>query len=158
MSEATIQTALKTLVEGLSAFDSVNVVINDWGVLDGAVASAPYFIIESGDDFSSVQTSKIEQTTLQIKAYLFESFTTWKATLDNLTTRRDAILALFNNSDTGARMAGSVEAADRAVNIEEIRAGSGIQPWFFHYLSAEEAANATPQYLWQLIIFTAKEG
>lgn len=158
MSEATIQTALQTLIQSLSAFDDADVVINDWSLLDSGVNAAPYFIFESADDFSSVQTAKVEQTTYQIKGYLFENFTTWKATLDNLTTRRDALLTLFNDSDTGARMAGSVDASSKAVNIEEIRAGSGVQPWYYHYISAEEAANATPQYLWQLLIFTAREG
>lgn len=158
MSEATIQTALQTLIQGLAAFGNADVVINDWGLLDDGVNGAPYFILESSDDFTSVQTAKVEQTTYQLKGYLFENFTTWKETLDNLTTRRDALLTLFNDSSTGARMAGSVNADEKAVNIEEIRAGSGVTPWYYHYMSAEEAANATPQYLWQLLIFTAREG
>lgn len=157
MSEYAVQTALQTYLQSLSAFDTADVVINDWALLDSQLANAPFVIIETGDDFTSVQTSKIEQTTYSIKVYLFEAFTTWKATLDNLTTRRDAILALFNNSATGARAAGSVDGADRAIDIEEIRSASGVQPWYQHYVSQEDAANAVPNYLWQLMIFTAKE-
>jgi len=157
MSEYAIQTALQTLILGLSAFESGDVVINDWTITDGETVNAPYVLIETADEFSSTQTSKVAGTDIQIKVHLFERFTTWKETLDALTTHRDALLTLFNDSDTGARAAGSVDGASTAVDIREIRSGSGIEAVYPHYLDPEEAANAFPLYLYQLMIFVARE-
>lgn len=157
MSEYAVQTALQVLFQGMAAFDDADVVINDWRILDGSTQAAPFVIIETGDEIGSVQTSRYAETTYSIKVYLFETFTTWKETLDNFTTRRDAILTLFNDSSTGNRAAGSVDAASVAIDIEEIRASSGVEPWYTRYVSAEDAANAVPNYLWQLLIFQAKE-
>lgn len=157
MSEATIQSALQTLFQGMSEFDNADVVINDWRLLDGSIQAAPFVIIESTDEISSIQRNQYAATTYNIKVYLFEAFTFWKETLDNFTTRRDAILTLFNDSSTGNRAAGSVNGASVSIDIEEIRTASGIDPWYTHYVSPQDAANATPNYLWQLLIFRTRE-
>lgn len=154
MSEALIQAGLQTLLQGMAAFDNTDVVINDWPTLDEQIMErAPIVIIETANTFSSRQTAKVANTRYEIKVHLFEKFTIWKTSLDNLTTRRDAILTMMNDSDTGARAANGINGVD----IEEIRAGSDVVPWYYKYNTPDDTANAVPQLLQQTLIMVALE-
>lgn len=157
MSEKIVQDALLTILKTMVAFADADVVVNDWRILDGSSYAAPFIIIETSDEVISRQDSMIAETTYSIKVYLFEKFTTWKETLDRFTISRDAIYTLMNDSSTGNRAAGSQDAASTAINIEEVRTSSGVEPWYQHYVAQEDLANAVPAYLWQLFIFSAKE-
>jgi hypothetical protein len=150
-SEADIQAGIQTGIQTLAAFQSASVVINDWRVLDGPNSLAPFVIITTSDNFSSRQDVKSPVNKWDIPATLIERFSDWPTTLGNLQTRRQAIIDQLNTANW--RSAGGLEA----VTIDEIRSGGPVLPYYDKYLSAEERANALPQYLMQELILATEE-
>lgn len=144
ITEAQIQSGLQTAIQAMDEFADADVVINDWGVLDKSSSNAPYVIITSADVFDSMQDTVSPQNTWDIQAALVERFTTWKATLDNLTTRRQAIIDKINT--TNVRTAGGLTG----VNIRRVRNRSDIEPYYDPYV--QDIGEAIPIYLIQTIV------
>ena len=151
MSETTIQTGIQTAIRAMSEFDNADVVINDWSILDQSSSAAPYVIIENADEFTSKQDTVTPDNTWQIQVTLIERFDNWKSSLDNLRTRRQAIIDKIN-TDT-IRSAGGLAN----VTIDEVRAGGPIGYIYNRYLTDEQMAEALPAFLSQLIILSAEE-
>ena len=153
MSEATIMAGLQTAIQAMEEFKNADVVINDWDVLSqtGAKSRAPFVIIESSDDFESRQDVQTPETTWNIKVTLIEGFgKRWKTTLDNLQTRRQAIIDKINDDDI--RSAGGLDAT----TIDTITAGSPItEIWNKYELEVSEAV--PPDWLAQLLILECLE-
>lgn len=152
MSELSIQTAAQATIQSIAAFSSADVTINDWRILDGSVANAPYVIIESADEFTSDQTVMTPDTRWTMKLWLFERFTEWKTTLDNFTVRRQAIIDEFNEVGSN-RSAGGAAATD----ANPIRSGSPIQPYYDPQTPASLIQESDPIYLYQLLLLDVRE-
>lgn len=151
MSEATIQSGLQTAIQAMSEFASADVVINDWGILDQSTGNAPYVLIENSDDFSSEQDTQEPVTVWSIPITLIEAFTDWETSLNNLRTRRQAIIDKINSSDI--RTAGGLEAT----NIRRIYNDGPITPVEERGMSDIEREYAVPVFLTQRIILEAEE-
>jgi hypothetical protein len=99
MSEATIQLGIQAALRAMSEFEDADIVINDWSVLDQSSSAAPYVIIENADDFTSRQDTVTPVTRWEIPLTLIERFDDWQPALDNLRTRRQAIIDKINSDD-----------------------------------------------------------
>ena len=152
MTELAVQQGLQTIIRALSEFADADVVINDWTVLDGGVAGAPYVIIFTADTFRARQYSTSEQTWWNVPVRMVEAFTDWETTLNNFSAHRQAIIDAMNALGT-ARAAGQATP----VTIDEIRSEGPITPYYDPYLSAEQLPEATPIYLYQDLIFATEE-
>jgi hypothetical protein len=150
-TEATIQTALQGIIQGMAAFADADVVINDFSVFDRAIAGAPYAIISAADDFDSRQDTQTPNTTWWIKLTLVEEWTEWSTALDNLVTRRQAIIDELNTDDN--RTADGIAGFD----IPSIRNDGPILAWYEPYVSADEAPEAMPVFLFQDLLLECKE-
>lgn len=148
VTEADIANGLQTAIQAMAEFADADVVVNDWGVLDGSVSQAPYVIITTADDFTSRQDAPSANDTYSIPVTLFEAFTDWPTTLTNFRTRRSALITLANAGGT-FRSAGQLES----VTINAVRSGGKILPYYQPGLTSEEMQEATPQFLMQEIIF-----
>lgn len=153
MSEVTIMEGIQTSIQSMSEFADVDVVINDWDILDqvGAKKQAPYVIIEISDDFESLQNTVTPNNTWNIKVTLIEAFVKkWKPTLDDLGTRRQAIIDKIN--DGSNRSAGGLDGT----SINSIIAGGPVTEVTRRYpLDPGEAV--PPDYLAQPIILEVEE-
>ncbi len=152
MSELAVQQGLQTIIRNLAEFADTDVVINDWTILDGGVAGAPYIIIFTADTFRARQDTETRQTWWNVPVRMVEAFTDWTTTLNNFRARRQAILDAMNATGT-ARAAGQ----STAVTIDEIRSEGPITPYYDPYLAAEQLPEATPIYLYQDLIFVTEE-
>lgn len=152
MSEVLIQQGIQTQIRAMAEFADADVVINNWGILDQSVENAPYVIISNSDTFRSKQDVKTAETTWEIPVTLFEAFTDWETTENNFRTRRQAIIENFN-------AVGDARSADGldAVTVDEIRSEGPITPYYGVYLTDEQMAEATPQFLYQTLIFSTEE-
>lgn len=151
MSEKLIQEGLQSIIQGMSEFASGDVVINDWGVMDGAVENAPYVIVETARDFESRQDGQSAVTRWEIGLVLVEAFTDWKETLDNLRDRRQALLDEFNAGDN--RSANGLSG----VTVDRIMSASTIKEYYSRYLSEEQRKEAHPVYLFQRMTAVCEE-
>lgn len=149
MSELAIQTALQTAFKAMDEFADADVLINDWTVLDQSVLKAPYVIISDADTFRSRQDTSTPNTTWEIVVTLLENFEDWTTALDNVRTRRQAIIDKVNTGDT--RSAGGLEGT----SIDEIRSGTPITPRYDTYV--ENISEAEPIYLFQDLILVCEE-
>ncbi len=152
MTEATIQAGIQDVIQSMDEFDNVDVVINDYSIYDQSSSLAPYVLIQTADDFDSRQRVKTAETTYQIPVTLVERFTDWKETLDNLTTRRDALITKFNAT-------GTARAADglTATTVEAIRSGGAIAFIYDAYIPESERDEALPAFVAQTLIFETEE-
>jgi len=151
MSEATIQSGLQTIIQGMAAFANADVVVNDWGILDGAVSAAPFVIISNADNFVGRRDTTTPNTVWEVAVTLYEAFTEWATTLDNFRTRRQAIIDELDSGDN--RSANGLEG----VTIDEIRNEGPIEPYYGPYITADEIPEAIPQFLTQTWILTCEE-
>lgn len=151
MSEYAIQQGIQDTLQAMTEFADASVVINDWSILDGPMTGAPYVIITDANNFTARQDTRTPNTKWEIVITLFEQFTDWPTTLNNLRARRQAIIDAFNASGT-ARSAGLT-----AVTIDEIRAGSDITEWYDHYIPQGQLPESSPVCLSQVMILTAEE-
>lgn len=152
MTEATIQAGIQDVIQSMNEFNNVDVVINDFGIYDQSSVNAPYVMIQSADQVLSRQDSPSAETTYEILVTLIERFTDWKETLDNLTTRRDALLTKFNAVGT-ARSAAGLEAT----SIDSIRAAGPIAFVYDAYIAEDQIAEALPVFIAHTLIFEALE-
>ena len=149
MSEVTLLEALQTTIRALDAFTDVDVVINDFSVFDQDTGKAPYAIIGLSDEFRSRQDAPSSEDHWAPTVTLVERYTDWKTTLDNLVTRRQAIIDAMNSGS--ARSAGGLAGYD----IHEVRSGSPVLPRYPEY--TENTAEADPIFLYQDIIIDCTE-
>lgn len=152
-TEAAIQAGIKAEIAELAAFADADVVINDWAILDNTTENAPYIIIQTAEEFESRMDTVEPENTWSIIVAVFVRFVEWKTSLDDLQTRRQAILDRFNTAGINARSADGIEA----VSIDRIYAASAIEPYFDPYLHEDEISEATPIYLYQVMIFETRE-
>ncbi len=149
MSELAIQQGLQTLIQAMSEFENVDVVLNDYTVLDQWVGKAPYVIISNADTFVSRQDVVTPETRWEIVITLVEFFEDWETTLNSIRTRRQALIDEINSD--GGRSAGGLEAVD----ISELRSSTPITPRFPTYV--ENTSEMEPVYLFQDIIAVCEE-
>ena len=152
MTELLIQEGIQDVLQAMSEFADADVVINDWGVLDQNTTAAPYTIISNADTFKSRQDVQTAETDWEIPVTLCEAFSDWPTTLNNLRTRRQAIVDSFN-------AVGSARSANgqTATTVDELRSGGPITPYYGPYIRGEELAEAMPQFLTQTILFVVRE-
>lgn len=151
MSEYTIQQGIQAAIQAMSEFDNADVTINDWTVLDQPNEGAPYVIIESSDDFASTQDTVTPETTWFIPVTLYEYFTEWSTALNNLRTRRQAIIDKINSGNQ--RSAGGLAGT----SVRSVRSGGPIGYVYDRYIAEDQVADAMPIFLSQQIIFEVLE-
>ena len=149
MTELAIQTALQTIIKNMDEFKDASVLINDWTMLDQSVLKAPYVVISDADTFRSRQDVMTPETTWEVVVTLIENFLDWETALNNIRTRRQAIIDKINSGDS--RSAGGLEG----VSIDEIRSGTPITPRYDTYV--EDITEAEPIYLFQDLILVCEE-
>lgn len=152
MTEATIQAGIQDVIQAMPEFANADVVINDWGVFDQSGSHAPYVLIQSADELISRQDAPTAATNYMIPVTLIEWFTDWKETLDNFTTRRDAILTKFNAVGSARSANGSA-----STTVDVIRTEGPIGQAYPAYLKPEEQAEALPEFIVQTLIFETEE-
>lgn len=149
-----LQEGMQTFIRTITpAFASADVVINDWDLLDGPVAGAPYVIISNADEWAARKQTAAAQREWQIVATLYEEFKTgekaWKTTMDNL---RDRIEAILDKVDEGAyRTAGLA-----GTNISAVRSGGPVEARYQPYLTPEQLSGAMPIFVYQRMIFSVE--
>ena len=149
MSEATIQTAVQETLQAMDAFGTGDVVINDWGILDGSMNNAPYVIIETADAVTSRQDTVTPVTNWQIPVTLFERFTDWAETYNNLRDRRQAIIDTFN--EIGANRSPGLGA----VTADVIRTDGPVGQWYDPNMDTGD--NPLPVFITQRMILEIEE-
>jgi hypothetical protein len=152
MTEATIQAGIQDVIQAMPEFANADVVINDWSVFDQSGSHAPYVLIQSSDELSSRQDAQTPNTFYMIPVTLIEWFTDWKETLDNFTTRRDALLTKFNGTEDD-RSANGLEST----TVDVIRTEGPIGQAYPAYLEPDEQAEALPEFIVQTLIFETEE-
>ncbi len=152
MTELAIQQGLQTWIRSMADFADADVVLNDWSVLDGESANAPYGIISDADTFrANLNTTASKGGTWDIVVTLCEWFTDWPTTLNNFRTRRQAIIdaARLTNAGSAGGIAGTA--------INEIRSEGGIIPYNPIYNREGYNPEVLPRYLIQHMIFACEE-
>ncbi len=147
MSEATIAAGIATAIKAMSEFANADVVHNDFGIYDKQ-DSAPFVLIGSCDNFERRQDVQTAETTWHIPVRLIELFIDWPTTLDNLRTRRQAIIDKINSGDS--RSAGKLQ-----VTIDVIANSGPITSVYGMYI--EDQRESIPIYLEQDLILTCTE-
>ena len=146
MSEANIQSGIKTALQAMTEFEDADIVVNDWGILDQSSLSAPYVIIEDADDFTSDQDTETPKNLWSMPITLIERFTDWTTTLNNLRTRRQAIIDKINSGTV--RSAGGLAGT----NLRRVRNDGPIGRIYPAYIPEGQAQDALPAFLSQRII------
>lgn len=149
MSELAIAEAIQDTLQAITAFADASVVINDWRILDGSLYRAPFVIIETADTFTSRQDTIIANNRWEIPITLFERFTDWKETYDNLRTRRQAIIDEFN--EVGANRA----PGGGSVTADVIRSDSPIGEYYDPHSNPD--LNPMPLFVIQRIVLEVEE-
>jgi hypothetical protein len=151
MSEATIQADLSRELLKLTAhFSAGDVVIEDYSVLDGSSAAAPFAIIESSDDFAQVGVETQWSLTWQVSFTLLVRFIDWDTSRLAMRDLRQAVIDAL--TDTTHYSASSVTLA---WGLRGIASGSGISEVYDRY--NENSAESLPVYLSQRIILEVEE-
>lgn len=150
MSESTLQEDLQREFLSLSSLFSVgDVTINDWNVLDGPNANAPYIIIENSDDFAIAAIQTSPSRLWMIPFTLFVRFLDWSTSEAAFAAVRQPVLDQLVNK--------AYQAASGNLNfgIRSIRSGSPIGYVYDRYV--EEEAESLPVFLSQRIIVETAE-
>jgi hypothetical protein len=150
VSESTVQTALQTALRAMSDFADTDVTINDWGVLDGSNANAPYAVIENSDDFESRQDTQTATNNWNIPVNIFVRLAadTWATALNSFRDTRQNVLDAAN---TGTVRSASGQAG---IDIKTITPEGKIG---YIYDAAADPEYATPQFIVQRMIFHCEE-
>lgn len=151
MSEATIQAGIQATFQAMAQFDSADVTICDWSILDGANSAGPYVIIEPADDVRSRQDVVTPENRYGIKVGLWQQWADYETSLVAFATLRQAMLTAFNTT-TGERNPGATNA-----DITEIRNITPIQYAPNPNLPPELAAQADPIFIMQMFVFDTVE-
>jgi len=151
MTEKSVQEGIQTSLRSMSEFADADIVINDWTILDNSTSKAPYVLIENADEFDSRQDSVTANTRWQVKITLIEVFTKWSTTLNNLRTRRQAIIDKINAVGT-ARSAGQT-----ATTIDRVYSLGPIGYIYDSYIPEDQIEEALPAYVTQAIGLDVEE-
>lgn len=151
MSEATIQADLQRELLGLtSIFSAGDVVIENYRILDGSSAKAPFAIIEASDDFAQESIETEWATTWQIPFVLIVAFKDWNVSRLALQSLRQSVIDAL--TDTAHYDSASVTLA---WGLRGISAGTGISE--IHQAYEQNPVEALPTYLSQRIILAVEE-
>lgn len=148
-TEFQLQEGVQTCLRTLSAFSNADVTINDWSILDGSSANAPFLIIENSETFEDRQSVKTPGTVWQLPVVLYERFVNWKDTSNNFRLHRQAILDAFDNADGNFRTAGGLPG----VMINRIRSSEAPGAVFHPDIDPRLRPDADPLFLAQKLIF-----
>lgn len=93
MSESSLVSLLRTELRRLTTvFETNDVVINDWSILDGPSENSPYILIENSDQFDT-DNLQTEGTILwRIPFWIINRFVDWKTSLSSFQSYRDSVL------------------------------------------------------------------
>lgn len=136
-----IQDVIQTVTTHFAADD---VVINDWSILDQSADKAPYFRLETSEEWASNHAmGTTEHATYTIVGYQIHRLANrdWDTVLNEVITIRRAILDAFNTPGTG--WAGGLDG----VIVRRIRANGTRQDIYEPYISESQIAESTPQFI-----------
>lgn len=154
MTEKAIAEGIQTILQAMTDFASADVVLDDWGVLDGPNAAAPFVIIEVADNFISRQDLPANEETWDIKVWLYTKFIDYATSKPAFRDTRQAILDEFNIKDSSNRAAG---VSGKMTNIMEIRAGGDIDYEARVFEEEDLERVSDPDFVRQLLIFETHE-
>jgi hypothetical protein len=147
MTEKTIQEAIQIVLIATATFDTGDVTINDWGVLDKSTENAPYTIIETADEFESLFRVDSDENTYQVILNLVERFVDWDTSKTAFRDTREIVRAALadpNNAVSG-------------LAVRSVRSGGPISPIYETYGQSEIQADALPTFLTQRLIAECQE-
>lgn len=150
MSEATLQADLqREFLRITPTFSTGDVTINDWSILDGPNANAPYIIIQSSDDFVIGSIQSVAKRAWSIPFMLVVRFQNWGTSEAELATTRQTVLDWLVNK--------SFASQSGALNfgIRSIRAGTPIGYIYDRYV--ENETESLPAYISQTLIVDIAE-
>jgi hypothetical protein len=147
MTEKTIQEALQTVILASSSFSTGDVTINDWGVLDGPTASAPFVVIETADEFESLFRVDSDENTYQVILNVIVRFVDWDTSKTAFRDTREVVRAALS----------SPANATAGLAVRGVRSGGPISPIYETYADSEIQADALPVFLSQQIIAECQE-
>lgn len=151
MSEATLQADLQRELLRLSAlFSTGDVVVSDWGILDGSSQAAPFVIIGVTDTFGLSGIGEQWSIIRQIPMALIVRFVDWDTSLLAFRDARQAVLDALVDVDRY-----NAASAGLAWGLRGITAGGTIDPVYDRY--NESPAESLPVYLSQEIILEVEE-
>ena len=150
MSETTIQASIQSKLRALPEFNDDDVVIADWSMLDGPIASAPYARIMPADDFTWRQDTREVIVSWTIPVVLYVEFFQWAGSYAEMVTLRQAVLNAFDGDDS------SLDASGYAM-LTQMSAGTPIGYYYPPYISDQNDPEALPMALFQVIAFAVQE-
>lgn len=141
MSEAALQTLIKSALDGSGAFAAGSVAINSWSLLDGPSSAAPYAIIQTADDVALVQMlcAQLEYSAL---ITLYDAFTDWDESLAAFQSTRDTALAAL---------------LDGSITVSELRSVTPVEYDYLNYLTPEQLRDALPAFVRQTFVLRAPD-
>lgn len=153
-SELQLQEAIISELINLSYFDSKDVVINDWSILEHEAVTAPWVILFTADTFSSTQTTVTANDSYIIPGWLLVEMgaRSWKESMDEFQEARQAIKDTFNDPSSNARTLGfDGVQLPRIYNLSEILYiyPVGVDPEF--------QPDATPEFIYQILGFSVEQ-
>lgn len=107
-TELAVLESIQAAILTLDDFETGDVSINDWRVLDQSTQRAPYVILETADDLAVTQLASgfVYFTTWSVPFTLVERFVDWRESYDALRDRREAVFgAIVANVGTGLYVA-----------------------------------------------------
>ncbi len=151
-TEKQLQEAIQTTIQALDFFDDLDVVINDWEILDQPSQQAPYVVIQNSDEFTARQDTATQTTRYTIKGWLVVELASrsWKDAYDELRDVRQAIGDAFVGS---ARSAGGLAG----VMITAVHSLSDIGFIYAQGVDPEIQPDAIPQFLTQMLGFDVEQ-
>jgi len=147
MSEKTIQEALQTVLVASATYSSGDVTINDWGVLDGPTANAPYVVIQTADDFNVSFSVASDESTWSEILNLVVRFVDWDTTLTAFRDNRQSTISALSSPANGTV----------GLAVRNVRSGGPIVPIYETYADADIQADALPAFLTQPIVADCQE-
>lgn len=147
MTEKTIQEAIQAVLVATATFDTGDVTINDWGVLDQSTANAPYVIIETADEFESLFRVDSDENTYQVILNLVVRFVDWDTSKTAFRDTREIVRAALADPSN----------ATSGLAVRAVRSGGAIIPIYDAYAYADEQPDALPAFLTQRITAECQE-
>lgn len=150
MSELSVAQSLQTLLRTTTisterVFSDSDVTINNWSVLDGSFANAPYIVIETSEEFDSRQDTYTPNTRWQMPVYLVIHYTSRDQAHNDIMTIRQAIIDKLNS---GGR-------TGNGITIDRIYSSGGFIEIYDKYIPENEIVD--PDYIAQTIMFDVEE-
>jgi hypothetical protein len=150
VSEATLQADLQREFLTLSSlFSTGDVTINDWNVLDGPIANAPYIVIENSDDFAIAAIQTSPSRLWMIPFTLFVQWLDWGTSEVAFAAARQPVLDHLVNKAYAAA------SGNLNFGLRSIRSGGPIGFVYDRYV--ENEPESLPVFLSQRIIVEIAE-